>query len=138
MDERRIRELVDELDARVPREGATVRLEPQEERHGEQRAVANRAGALRLGIALLRAALKAMDEDAAGRRAVARVETDGWLDPDSDVSVGAVELRDLLGRPATPAHRAAERAGMAACAVLALAFLVVFGIGLATVIGWLR
>jgi hypothetical protein len=137
MDEARVRALVAELDAAVPRQGARVRLEVYGGGPDESQAVANRTGTLRLGVELLRAALKAMDEEAAGRRAVAAVDAEALLDPASTVEIGVVELRDVLGPPRMTASRAGRRAGALACGTLTLAALVVFGIGLATVIGWI-
>lgn len=137
MDEARVRALVAELDAAVPPQGARVRLEMYGGGPDESQAVANRAGALRYGIEILRAALKAMDEEAAGRRALATVDTEAILDPASSVEVQLVELRDVLGPARATGSRIGRRAGALACGTIALGALVVFGIGLATVIGWI-
>ena len=56
MDERRVREAIDLLDAEVPRAGARVRLHQYGGGPDEGQIVANETGYLRLGVEFLKAA----------------------------------------------------------------------------------
>lgn len=105
MDEARIRALVAELDAAVPREGARLRLtdsHPADD--GSLVARGNAAGALRLGADLLAATVTAMDRAAEGSSAVGVLGLEAWVDSQSDWSTAAVMLADPLP-PVPPAAR---------------------------------
>lgn len=104
MDELRIRTLVAELDAAVPREGALLRLtDSAADDDGCLTATGNATGTLRLGIDLLAASIVAMDRAAAGTPATSAASLDTWADGDSDWSTIAVKLADPLP-PLVRAH----------------------------------
>ena len=108
MDEARVRALVAELDAAVPREGAAVRFEI----HGgldETAVVATPRGALRLGIELLRAGLRGMDEGAAGRTPFGALELEYALDDASAFDLDGVVVRDPLPAPRVPRKQGGGR-----------------------------
>lgn len=98
MDEQRLRVLVAELDALVPREGGLLRISERNPRDAVL-ALGDEAGVLRLGVELLRATLAAADGRSAGRDPVAVLELE--FDDQSDVRIDAVELVGAL--PAIPA-----------------------------------
>ncbi|HEX2204881.1 MAG TPA: hypothetical protein VHG91_16345 [Longimicrobium sp.] len=127
MDEARVRALVAELDAAVPREGAAVRFEL----HGgldETAVVANPRGALRLGVELLRASLRGMDEAAAGRTPFGALEVEYALDDASDFVVDGVVVRDPLPEPRAPRKERGGRFIGALLAVLAGAIVLVLAL----------
>ncbi len=133
MDYSRIRDLVAELDLTVPREGAVARLEQYGGGPDESQVIANRSGGIRLGIEFLKAALAA-DEKATEARPGVQIELDYLLDPDSDVDFDWLEVREELQPAAVIRSRSAR---LVEVALGLLVLLAIFGIGIATVIGWL-
>lgn len=99
MDETRIRALVAELDALVPCEGARARLDVYGGAPDESCVIGNQAGALRLGIEVLRGTLAAMDDGATGRRPVGLIDLEEVLDDESAFLIDHVELADPLPPP---------------------------------------
>lgn len=135
MDEARIRALVADLDAAVPREGAAVRFEI----HGgldETAVVANPRGALRLGIELLRAGLRGMDEAAAGRTPFGALELEYALDDTSAFDLDGVVVRDPLPESRAPRK---ERGGRLIGRLLAvLGAILALILAIAGAMTWLR
>jgi hypothetical protein len=140
-DEQRIHALIAELNALVPRVENQVRVL----RHGDEPLdlMATRAGALRLGVAILRAAIE--EHDPHTRRTNAEAELHALVDADGDTWIESVFIEREL-----PARRPAEderddagsgrRSGPLAfygALLLVVGVVIVFSIGIWTAIGWL-
>ncbi len=102
MDEQRLRALVTELDALVPREGGLLRISERNPRDATL-ALGNEAGVLRLGVELMRATLAAADARGAGRDALAVLDVE--FDDQSDTRIDAVELVGALPSVPPPPRR---------------------------------
>lgn len=121
MDEQRVRALVAELDALVPREGGLLRISERNPRDAVL-ALGDEAGVLRLGVELMRATLAAADARAAGRDAIAVIDAE--FDDQSDVRIDAVELVCALPAiPAPPRRSLVDRVMMEGRIVLVFALL---------------
>ena len=85
MDERRIKELVDELDRAIPKEGAAISFRQYGGGPDESKIVGSRVGLMRAGVELLRAGNGPAGEkkavrDLTGLRAVTHVESEYSFD----------------------------------------------------------
>jgi hypothetical protein len=118
--------LVAELDSRVPKHGAKVRLD-----YGM--IIANRAGFLRLGTEFLRAGLSPMPE---GDDTKLQIDFGDLLDAESGEESLELHLTD------DPSHlpAGAKSSGVAGCACLlfVLAMFVFTAIGVANVFAWVK
>jgi len=121
MDEQRLRALVVELDALVPREGGLLRISERNPRD-DTLALGDEAGVLRLGVELMRATLAAAERRSAGRDSVAVLDLE--FDDQSDVRIGAVELVSALPLvPAPPRRPLLDRVMMDGRIVLVFALI---------------
>lgn len=128
--------LVAELDASVPRDGAVALLKQYGGGPDESSITANRAGALRVGIEFLRAAVTAADEADAGRSPEAAIDLDYLLDAESTVGFDWLELRDHLDE-ATYVTSPHERLVGIACGAVVLFLIAATLVGIGTMISWL-
>jgi hypothetical protein len=135
-DEQKLRALVKELNALVPRVENQVRMIDVDD---EVEVVATRAGALRLGVAILRAAVE--ERDPYSKRTDAEAELHALIDPDGDTWIGSVVIeRDLPALKPPEGKAAPERRGGAlgsvGCFLLMIAAAIVFFVGFMTSLEW--
>jgi hypothetical protein len=129
-----VRRLVEELDRRVPREGAAVRLDHYGGEPVECGFVGTRNGYLRYGVELLKAGL-AEPEQGLGPAFDVEPELEYLLSPESEVAIQEF-VRDEELKPLP----AGKRGGTAVGLVLGLGCLFVLAclvVGFVTIAGWL-
>lgn len=141
MDEQKLRALIAELNALVPRVENQVRVL----QHGDEPLdlMATRAGALRLGVAILRAAIE--EHDPYTKRTNAEAELQALIDADGDTWIQSVFIeRELPARrPAEDERDGADsgrRSGPLAffgCLLLAVGVAILCVIGISTAMEWL-
>ena len=144
MSDETVRRLVDALDDAVPREDARLRLEQGPD---AVTVVANRTGALRFGLAFLRAAVEdgipRLEGGTAATAAEAELEALASVAGGSDTWIERVTIVDdfdayVRADPFPPeARRRRDRIGLVTCSVVFLLFLVVLVTGVVTVVQWL-
>jgi hypothetical protein len=104
MNDRRIAELVAELESAVPKEGAAVLLQQYGGGPDESRIVANQNGYLRFGIELLKCGLTTQTTSGAARRAA--LDLRYLMSEQSDVGFDEFELSESLTLQSSPPRRA--------------------------------
>jgi hypothetical protein len=140
MDEQKLRALVAELNALVPRVENQVRVLRGDEALD---VMATRAGALRLGVAILRAAIE--EHDPYTKRTNAEAELQAVIDADGDTWIQSVFIeRELPAlKPAEDERDGADsgrRSGPLAsfgCFMLMVGAVIMFLIGISTAVQWL-
>jgi hypothetical protein len=97
MDDSRIKELVDELDRAVPKEGAVISFRQYGGGPDESKIVGSRVGLLRAGVELLRAGVGPAGEEERGLtalRAITHAESEIQFDYFEEMSLPEDRLRD--------------------------------------------
>ncbi|MEZ5415564.1 MAG: hypothetical protein R3F03_14760 [Opitutaceae bacterium] len=99
MDESRIKELVDELDREVPKDGAIISFQQYGGGPDESRIVGSRVGLLRAGVELLRAGVGTAGEGKeegglTALRAITHAESDFQFDYFEEMSLPGDRLRE--------------------------------------------
>ena len=128
MDEEKIRETIALLDREIPREGARVRLDQYGGGPDESRIIANKAGFLRLGLELLKAAYAPRER---GSTSVS-VDLDYLLTGDSSIGFDWFERREPDDEQPSSSGRLVALVGLTVLAILILLVL----IGLYVVVRW--
>lgn len=134
LDHVRIQELIEQLDAAVPRDGAAVLIPLYGGGPDESYIVANQRGYLRMGIEFLKAAYT---EPVPENRHCLPTAFDELVLPDSDVQFGWLERRDdVLLSAAVDDRRTWDWPAVAGVALL-LVVMTLLAIGASTVIRWI-
>jgi hypothetical protein len=124
-----LRELVDQLDRLVPKEGARLRLRAD----GEGTAAGTQRGYLRLGIEMLRAALAPVDTGTADHRPHLPLTIDYLMTPDSVTPFEVCEIVDDPDRLPAP-ERKLGALGQLMAALIAVVVLGLIGLGAAAML----
>ena len=128
-----LRELVDQLDRLVPREGAKLRIPA--DRDGKT-TVGTPQGYLRLGIELLRAGLEPLEPGEKSDIPCLPLCIEYLLTADSETPFELCEVADDADR-LPPRARKLGAVGQLMAALLAVIALGVVGLGAAAVVSWL-
>lgn len=131
MDRDRIASLVARLDELVPRQGASVVLQPHGGGADESQIVANELGFLRLGVDIMRGTLQADTSDAAAQ--ILNVDIDYLFSPESPIRVDAFLLAPNLTPPPAESRDWSVITAIG-CLILYAGILGVFIVGIATVV----
>ena len=136
-----IREIVENLDTRVSKEGAVVQFDMYGGGPDEAMIKANRLGYLRLGIEFLKAAFALPAKDAHGKEI--DVNIDYLTDEDNPIRFDWFERREDL-KPikvedtSTLKHQVKDTLRLIGCGTLSLTVLLLIIAGIWTVISWIK
>ena len=127
-----LRELVDQLDRLVPKEGARLRLrsDPDATTAGTQR------GYLRLGIEMLRAALAPVEADQVNHRPQIPLAIDYLMTADSESPFEVCEVVDDPDGLPAPVRKLGA-VGQLMAALIAVVVLGLIGLGAAAMLSWI-
>jgi hypothetical protein len=127
-----LRELVDQLDRLVPKEGARLRMRAG----GEATTAGTQRGYLRLGIEILRTALGPVEAGSAEHRPQLPLAIDYLMTADSESPFEVCEVVDDVDRLPAPVRKLGA-VGQLMAALIAVVVFGLIGLGAAAMLSWI-